>query len=149
MKKFQFSLQKLLDYKNAILTEEKNKLAMLQASKNKLLQKAADLDSQLKNVYLKLQQKTDEGTTISQIQGYSFQIENGKQEMKALQQEIEQLEASIQKQLQVVIGLSQETAELDKLKEKQWEQYQEEERKAQELVIAEYLSTKIFAMQKL
>jgi len=143
MKKFHFNLQKLLDYKETLKNNEKNALAMLQAKKAEIEGRIVSLENQIRETQEQMRSKAVRGTTINEIRGQAFKIEQAKSEIKMLALELESLELKIQKQLEVVVKLSQETAELEKIKEKKWEEYLEEIRKADELIISEYLSSKL------
>jgi flagellar FliJ protein len=147
MKKFQFTLEKLLEYKNTLLDEGKNGLAYMRLERNQLQDQVDLLESQVKKVHQKIQVETKQGTTISKLRGYQYQIENAHYQIKLLLIEIKKLESRIEKQLQVVILLSQEAAGLEKLEEKQLEDYRQAVAKADELVVAEHVSSKYIRQQ--
>lgn len=140
MKKFEFSLQKLMDFREQELDRQKNTLALLQAdlkrieeARELLIEKVAEQSEQLERVF--------------RLGATAIDIATRKRYIVSLQQEIhikEQLEIQkkqeIEKQLGVVVEATKEVRTLEKLEEKQLEEYKAASQKENELFIEEFVS---------
>lgn len=142
MKKFHFTLTKMLDYKDQILEKEKNTLMQCHFRKNQIVSRIEMLEREFERINRELQEEQEHGSTICALRMRSFQLENIRRQCTQLKRDKKVAEAAIEKQLKVVVSASQEVSSLDKLKEKQLEEYKYQERKADEEVIAEFVSMK-------
>lgn len=147
MKKFEFSLHKMLDYKDSMLEKEKNALMQLHAQRQALEEKIVRYEEQFEETAEEQRCETMQGTTAHQIRMYAFQMENIRCQLKQLRNDEKVLNAAIEKQRRVVVSLSQEVSGLDKLKEKQREEYDYSIRKSEELQISEMISEKYVRQQ--
>ena len=149
MKKFEFSLAKLKQYKERMLEAEKNNLGILRRDLALLQNQLTDIldEIDLKNSELAI--KLQEGTTPIEVQtGKRFvMVRKSDAQMKRI--EIMAKEEEIEQQLQVVIGLQQEVASLEKLEEAQLEEYRALELKETELFIDEFITNADFRKQNL
>jgi flagellar FliJ protein len=141
LKKFHFTLDKLLDFKGQILEKEKNSLASLNAQKAEALELKAALERQMKEEQDDFNIRAQKG--ISAADMFIF-----KESHNALRLRIEEAKASIasledavEKQLGVVTEASKEVKSLEKLEEKQLEDYKFKAAKADEQFIEEYVSS--------
>ena len=140
MKKFQFTLQKLMDYRQQELDRQKNTLSVLQADlqriyaeKEELIRKVAELSGELEDV--------------CRGGAQAFEISVRKRYIVTLQQEIHAREFSaarkqeeINKQLGVVVEATKDVRTLEKLEEKQLEDYKGAAVKENEQFIEEFVS---------
>ena len=140
MKKFEFTLSKMLDYKDQVLDKEKNALMQLRNQKNKIDEKILSLENEAVRVGNQYQEESQKGITAIQIRCYDFQLENIRRQVAQLKQEQKVMAIAVERQLQVVIALSQEVSGLDKLQEKQLEEYNYLQARADETFISEYIS---------
>ncbi len=143
MKKFKFSLGKMRDYKEQILDREKNALLQLQMRKDRIDEKIGGLERELEQVAEELQAQARKGTTALEVKCFHFQMENMRRQLKQLRNEQKILAASVENQRKVVLSASQEVAGLDKLEEKQYEEYRSLQMKTEELVVSEYVSSQV------
>ena len=143
MKKFKFSLEKVLVYKEQILEREKGELAKLRAEQNSLEKAVENCNEDFSHVNNEMGEKSARGINVIQLRQFQYQLDMIRQEIDRLKKEIEKLEKEIEKQIKVVLKCSQEVAGLEKLKEKQLAEYNEAEMKANELEIAEFVSGKL------
>lgn len=143
MKKFQFTLSKLLDYKEKLLDKEKNVLAALRAEFFSLQDKLKMLEDAFLEIDLKFKRKAQKGISKCEIQGFHFQLENIRMQKKILESEIKLLEDEIERQLSTVIAHTKEVSELESLKEHQLEEYNKQVAKAEENMIAEFIVSKV------
>ncbi len=143
MKKFQFSLSKVLDYKDQVLEKEKNHLANLHAKKARIDQCINDFQVEFEAVNQRFMKETAQGISVIQIKTFEFQLQSIRLQIKQLQSEQKALSQTIEKQIQVVIEASQEVTGLDKLEEKQRMEYNIEQAKGNEAQIAEFVSSRL------
>ncbi|MFI3114674.1 MAG: flagellar FliJ family protein [Clostridia bacterium] len=140
MKKFQFSLQRIHNYKDQILNREKNELALLHRRRNELLQAIKDLENFIFLTNAEKIEKQKTGLTIFEMSTYSFTIDNARTQIQQIYIEIAELDVEIAKQTQVVMLASQEVKGLDKLYENQREDYNKAVMQDEENTIAELIS---------
>ncbi len=140
MKKFQFTLQKLKDFREQELDRQKNALALLQAdlkhiedARELLIEKVAEQSEQLERV-CRL------GSTASDISMRKRYIVTLQQEIHVKEQLAEEKKHEIEKQLEVVVEATKEVRTLEKLEEKQLEEYNAAAGKENEQFIEEFVS---------
>lgn len=140
MKKFHFSLQKLKDFREGELDRQKNALALLRAdlkrieeARRVLIDKLAEQGEQLERVY-KL------GSTSSDIAMRKRYIVTLQQEIHIKEQQAIEKQAEIEQQLSVVVEATKEVKTLEKLEEKQLEEYNHAASKENEQFIEEFVS---------
>ncbi len=140
MKRFQFTLQKLKDFRESELDRQKNILAALQAELRRIEDaKQAVIDTlgvqneQLERVYRL-------GSTASDIAMRKRYIVTLQQEIHLKEFQIQQKKQEIEKQLSVVVEATKEVRTLEKLEEKQLEEYNAAAGKENEQFIEEFVS---------
>ena len=140
MKKFQFTLQKLKDFREGELDRQKNTLAALQAelrriedAKQAVIDTLAVQDEQLERV-CRL------GSTASDIAMRKRYIVTLQQEIHLKEYQIQQKKLEIEKQLSVVVEATKDVRTLEKLEEKQLEEYNAAAGKENEQFIEEFVS---------
>ena len=140
MKKFQFTLQKLMDFREQELDRQKNTLNALRGELNKIESAAADLRRKVFAESTELERVCSEGAQ-------AYEISVRKRYIVTLQQEIHMREAqAVQKrheidaQLGVVVEATKDVKTLEKLEEKQLEEYRALENKENEQFIEEFVS---------
>lgn len=140
MKKFQFTLQKLMDFRQQELDRQKNTLSALQADLQRIYQEKEDLIRQV-------EQSSDDLDIICRQGAQAFEISVRKRYIVSLQQEIHAREFSaarkqeeINKQLGVVVEATKDVRTLEKLEEKQLEEYKAAATKENEQFIEEFVS---------
>lgn len=141
MKKFQFSLQKLMDFRQQELDRQKNILSALQAEKRRieesrelLVTKVTEQSEQLDRVYRL-------GSTASDIAMRKRYIVTLQQEIHLREQQSMDKQQEIEEQLSVVVEATKEVKTLEKLEEKQLEEYKHAAGKENELFIEEFVSS--------
>ncbi|MDE7400073.1 MAG: flagellar export protein FliJ [Oscillospiraceae bacterium] len=141
MKKFQFSLQKLMDFRQQELDRQKNILSALQAEKRQieesrelLVTKVTEQSEQLDRVYRL-------GSTASDIAMRKRYIVTLQQEIHLREQQAIEKQREIEEQLSVVVEATKEVKTLEKLEEKQLEEYKNAANKENELFIEEFVSS--------
>lgn len=140
MKKFHFSLQKLKDFREQELDRQKNALSMLQAelqrieeARELLVEKVAEQSEQLERV-CRL------GSTALDIAMRKRYIVTLQQEIHVKEQMAADKRAEIEQQLSVVVEATKDVKTLEKLEEKQLEEYNHAAAKENEQFIDEFVS---------
>lgn len=144
MKKFRFTLEKLKDYREKILENEKNRLGILR-------RELTELQTELEIILNLINLKNDELALSLREGTLPFEIAVKKRYIASLQQqaiekrgEISKKEAEVEKQLEVVLEATKDLSMLEKLEETQLEAYRAAEQKENELFIEEFVSNKTF-----
>lgn len=140
MKKFQFSLQKLKDFREQELDRQKNILSIMQGELRTIEESAEQLRRRVA--------AESEALDVVCAQGISaYEISLRKRYIVTLQQEIHAKEAQaikkkaeIEAQLGVVVEATKDVKTLEKLEEKQLEEYKAMETKENEQFIEEFVS---------
>ncbi|MCI7691046.1 MAG: flagellar export protein FliJ [Oscillospiraceae bacterium] len=140
MKKFQFTLQKLMDFREQELDRQKNALAVLQGDLKRINDRRDELTE-------KVVRYSNDLVTSSAVGLPAAEISMRKRYIVTLQQEIHECEQrailkqqEIDKQLSVVVDATKDVRTLEKLEEKQLEEYKAAEGKENELFIEEFVS---------
>ncbi|MEG1027869.1 MAG: flagellar export protein FliJ [Oscillospiraceae bacterium] len=143
MKKFQFSLEKVLSYKNQTIDVLKNELATLQHSLNQLEDELLQLKQLFVDTNKTVNGKMIDGISSGNISVYKIYLNDITVQVRNKNHEIAKMEKLIADKQQEVIAMNIEIASLDKLKQSQWEEYQKASAKAFEQEIEEFISNKI------
>lgn len=140
VKQFHFTLQKLKDFREQELDRQKNALAMLQMdlkrieeAREVLIDKVAEQSEQLERV-CRL------GSTANDISMRKRYIVTLQQEIHLKEAMAAQKQAEIEKQLSVVVEATKDVRTLEKLEEKQLEEYNAAAGKENEQFIEEFVS---------
>lgn len=142
MKKFKFSLDKLKSYKEQIKKREENTLASLRAEQLEKLHEKEELLKELDRRNAEFIRKSEKGMTAMEMVTEKGFISYILDSIKAKDKEISLMTAKINKQLVVVTEASREVQTLEKLEEKQLDEYKFKERKADEAFIEEYVGNR-------
>ncbi len=139
-KVFHFSLKRVQQYKEQILESEKAALATLNQEKNRHIQKKEELAQFLVQKEAALQERSRSvGMSLVDLNGFKYYRENTTRRIEEIERALVLLEQRINAQRQVVIQASQELSGLNKLEEKQLEEYNKETAKEFEQQINEGL----------
>ncbi len=144
MKRFEFSLNKLKDFKEQVLEKEKNDLAHLRRQQQQYLDDKNALEEKLRRSNREFCEKSAKGMTVMQVTTFKGYHHSLTEQIKELEASIEKMEVKVQKQLGVVIEATKEVSSLDKLEEKQLEDYNFKVAKAEEQFIAEYVTNSTY-----
>ncbi|MCM1579209.1 MAG: flagellar export protein FliJ [Ruminococcus sp.] len=140
MKKFRFTLDKLLDYKGQILDREKNDLAALNLARADALELKAGLEAEQRRNRDDFNRKAAGGISPADMLTFTNYHNVLQMRIEDTQREIEELEEKIARQLNVVTEASKEVKSLEKLEEKQLEDYRFKVQKSEENFIEEYVN---------
>lgn len=137
MKKFQFSLDHVRDYRDRLLDEETGKLQRLRAEQTRIEQLIAQLEADFAQVSQAMRDAQAEGITALEQRGFSLQLESIRMQTHELTDLLKGVQDQVEQQTQVVVAANQEVSKLDKLKDRQYEDWQTSVRKAEEERIEE------------
>ncbi len=140
MKKFKFSLDRMLDYQQQNMQKEKNVMGQIMEQIISCENQRKKVETELEQIHADMDREIRKGTTIYQIRLFTTMIENGKRQLSGIKSRLNILEQEKEKQREIVVEASKEVTKLEKLKEKQWEEYRHAEAKEQELVISEHVA---------
>lgn len=140
MKKFNFTLQSLKKYNDQVLDSEKSVLGRLRAE---LAEMQAELDAKTAEYELsidKLNELVRGGTTAMRMSLHKKYVSSLQQDIYRIKGRMAQKRDEIEQQLQRVIDATKEVSKLEKLEEKQLEEYRYAAQKEQEQIIEEFVS---------
>ena len=140
MKKFNFTLQSLKRYNDQILSGEKSVLGRLRAE---LAEQQALLDektAEYEQSIIKLNALVSEGTTAMRLSLHKKYVSSLQQDIYRIKAQMAQKREEIEIQLEKVVEATKEVSKLEKLEEKQLEEYRYAAQKEEELRIEEFVS---------
>ncbi len=143
MKKFVFSLQRLLDLRNTVLEEEKTRLGQLQAALHRIEGQIADLKAAFARLARQLADAQAEGVTIAELMALNAHRDNIDLQLKELALRRADARLRVDKQLQVVVEASREVSKLEKVQQRQYELYREMEKRAEAARVEELVVNNI------
>ena len=140
MKKFKFSLERVLKYRKDIEGYEKTVLSGYNGHLSQLLDELEELNKNYELVAAEFEEFSKQGITVHELRASHAMMENLEFCIENKIKEIETQEKLINKQKNVVTNAMRDTKILDNLKEVKLEKYKKEENKSNELFIEEFVS---------
>lgn len=140
MQAFVFSLARMRGYKEQLLDKEKNTLARLHRKRDEIQLEIEQLERCRAEQSAQMQAKQRAGMDAAGLSSYRFLMENSRLQLEDLRASLVRAQAEAQGQLKIVIAASQELSALDKLEEKQREEYRLLEKKESEEAVLEYVT---------
>lgn len=149
MKKFEFTLERILSFKRTLYEKERSALAHLRARRAGIQQRRDDTETQILQKDAEFRHKAASGGVRAQeVATLNFQRESSTVLIEQLDTQIAALDIEIEKQLEVVIALDKEVKSLEKLRETQWEEYVAEAARQEQERISEIVSGKFAEEQR-
>ena len=141
MKKFRFSLETVLDYKQEVLsalqTEHATVLARVHAQE--------ELLEELENYYSELDaeftERKLEGITILDAMQYEQYLRATERQIEEAVEILERLRAEAEAKRLEVVEAKKDTSSIEKLREKKLDSYNKAVQKSEELIIEEFVTT--------
>ena len=140
MKKFQFTLQKLMDFRQQELDRQKNTLSVLQAELQLIYEEKDELSRKVEEFSAELEEVCRSGAQAYEISVRKRYIVSLQQEIHARELSAAQKQEEINRQLGVVVEATKDVRTLEKLEEKQLEDYKAAAVKENEQFIEEFVS---------
>ena len=141
MKKFQFSLETVLDYKNqaldALRTEHGAILAQIR-TQEKVIE---DLETEHRQSDADFTQRKLEGINILDAMSYEAYLRSLERKLQEEYRKLERLQKREEEKRAQVVEARKETATIEKLKEHKLEDYRKAEQKDEEKRIEEFVTT--------
>ena len=140
MKKFQFTLQKLMDFRQQELDRQKNTLSVLQAELQRIYEEKDELSRKVEEFSAELEEVCRSGAQAYEISVRKRYIVSLQQEIHARELSAAQKQEEVNRQLGVVVEATKDVRTLEKLEEKQLEDYKAAAVKENEQFIEEFVS---------
>ena len=140
MKKFQFSLTTVLDYKNQVLDSLQAEHAALIQRQRLQEEKIAVLEDRYAALNQEFRQAEREGITIAEAMGYESGLRYLEREIAREERLLRQIQEEAERKRQQVVAARQETASLEKLRERKRQDYDKQVQKSEEQFIDELVS---------
>lgn len=147
MKKFQFTMRKILDLKNNILETEKNRLAQLKEAQRRIEREIEALEGAMHDISLEMLAAQSEGVTIAELIAYNARRANIRMQLEELALRLADAKKSVDRQTQIVVEASREVSKFEKVEERQYELYREVEKKAESARVEELVVNNISRRQ--
>jgi flagellar FliJ protein len=140
LKKFEFTLDKLKNYREQLLDREKNSLSFINNQRAKLLEDKRNVEAELRHSTLEFRERAKIGVNIMQMNVFKSYQHSLNMKIKDIDEAITDVSLRIERQLQRVIAATKDVSSLEKLEEKQLDAYKADLQKADENFIAEYVN---------
>ena len=140
MKKFVFTLERMLAYQEQNLEKEKGVLGRVTAERDRLEEDKRDKELKIHHIQDDIGQRQMQGTTVFILKGCYSILEGTRIQLEEIETELARAQARVEKQRRIVTEASQEVKKLEKLKEKQLEEYRHDEAKEQQDLIIEHVA---------
>lgn len=140
MKKFTFTLQRLMDFREQELDRQKNTLGLLRVELQRIYDESDELRTKIAQQSAELERLCFSGAQAYEISIRKRYIVSLQQEVHAKEYQAAVKQQEIEKQLGVVVEATKEVRTLEKLEEKQLEDYKAAATKENENFIEEFVS---------
>lgn len=140
MKKFQFSLENVLNYKNQVLEEIQNEYASAVQQVRQQEQRLAELEERYRALNREFRQAESGGITVAEAMGYESGLRVLEHTIRQAEERLQQLRNAAEQVRQRLVAARQDSMSLEKLRERKLEDYQKEMQKQEERLIDELVS---------
>ena len=140
MKKFQYNLQSVLEYKQRVLDDLKEQYALRMKFVEEKKQEIADLREKANALNMEFDEVKQQGAVIEKFLMYSSMIDNLDKQVEVEKETLKILQANADKKKEEVIAANIDVNKFEKLKEKKQEIFKAQEQKDQEAFIDEFVS---------
>ncbi len=141
MKKFRFSLETVLDYKNQALDALRAEHGAILAQVRAQEAVVEGLENEYRQVDEEFTQRKMEGITVLDAMNYEQYLRALEREIQTEYRKLTKLRHQEEQKRTQVVEARKETATIEKLKEHKLEDYRKAEQKDQEQQIEEFVST--------
>lgn len=142
MKKFRFSLETVLDYKqqalDALQVEHGAILAQVRAQEMAI----EEMEAAYRHLDGEFIRRKQEGITVVDAMKYDQYLRAMERQLEEAYQRLEELKKQAEKKRQEVVEAKKETSSIEKLREKKLDSYNKAVQKSEEAMIDELVSTK-------
>ena len=141
MKKFKFSLDTVLSYKQQVLEALQGEHALALAAVREQETLLEDLWQEYREYNAEYRRRAEEGLVLTEALMYQNGLRAAEQEIQRETQRLEELRAEEEKRREKVIEAKKDTSSIEKLREKKLDAYHKAEAKSEEAFIEEFVST--------
>ena len=141
MKKFKFSLDTVLSYKQQVLEALQGEHALALAAVRAQEELLEDLWQGYRDYNAEYRQRAEEGLPLTEALMYQNGLRAAEQEIQRGTRRLEELQAEEEKKREAVVEAKKDTSSIEKLKEKKLDAYRRAEAKSEETFIEEFVST--------
>ncbi|MCI8738730.1 MAG: flagellar export protein FliJ [Oscillibacter sp.] len=141
MKKFKFSLDTVLSYKQQVLEALQGEHALALAAVRAQEELLEDLWQGYRDYNAEYRQRAEEGLPLTEALMYQNGLRAAEQEIQRETRRLEELQAEEEKKREAVVEAKKDTSSIEKLKEKKLDAYRRAEAKSEETFIEEFVST--------
>lgn len=142
MKKFQFNLDHVLGYKNQVLESLQNEHAILMQKVRRQEQALADAQQSYRQFNEEFRTAKETGITVAEALRYENGLRFWEKEIEREEKLLREYRREAEEKRRQVVAARQDTASLEKLKDKKKEAYRKEAEKSEELLIEELVAAK-------
>lgn len=142
MKKFKFSLDTVLSYKQQVLEALQGEHALALAAVREQEALLENLWGQYRDYNAEYRRRAEEGLPLTEALMYQNGLRAAEQEIQRETQHLEELRAEEEKRREKVIEAKKDTSSIEKLREKKLDGYNKALQKSEEAMIDELVSTK-------
>ncbi len=142
MKKFSFSLEKVLAFNHTVYERERNELAKLRQELNEIEEKLNTLNLTLEEKCDTFNMKMVNGVSVNELRQFQYLKANLEAQIAEQTRLMKIKTLEVDRQLQKVIKADQDVKKMEKLKENQLEEYTKAEAKENQEFILETVSRK-------
>lgn len=140
MKKFQFSLESVLGYKQQVLESLQNEHAILIQKMQQQEERLRQMEESYRAWNEEFRQAEMEGITVAEAMRYESGLRFWEKEIAQQRQTVLQCQQEVEQKRRQVVAARQETASLEKLRDKKQEEYRKAVQKGEELFIEEVVA---------
>ena len=140
MKKFQFSLESVLGYKQQVLESLQNEHAILIQKMRQQEERLRQMEESYRAWNEEFRQAEMEGITVAEAMRYESGLRFWEKEIAQQRQTVLQCQQEVEQKRRQVVAARQETASLEKLRDKKQEEYRKAVQKSEEMFIEEVLA---------
>lgn len=142
MKAFSFPLDRVRNYKSQVLDSEKKILGELINEQNQISLKISKMTEYCEIKKNELTEKQLNGVTMGELISGNYLIEKARKQIELLQIELQKANEAVETQREKVVAIYQEKTGMDKLEEKQVEDYRLQVSKVNEVEIMQVISNR-------
>lgn len=140
MKKFNFSLEKVLDFKQQTLDILKSELASLQLKLRAIDKQIEEMNARFSSFNLQMRSEMQRGLSPNDISVYKIYLSTLNTKTQIMKENRKRLSAVIAQKEQEVLTVKSSISGLEKLRDKQRDEYDRAAQKLQEITIEEFVS---------
>ena len=141
MKKFRFSLETVLDYKQQVLDALQKEHGVIMAQVKEQEEYLAGLEADYRDMDAEFCQRKLEGITILDAMRYEQYLRATERAIEEAEAVLEDLRRQEEAKRAQVVEAKQDTSSIEKLKEKKLDSYNKAVQKSEEAMIDEFVST--------